>query len=91
MPLSISLSISYDCHTPGEAPQPECEEEGSVRLAGGHEATEGSSGGRVEVCSEGVWGSVCDHGFGESEAKVVCGQLGYTNCETTAIDISNVV
>ena len=33
--------------------------------------------GRVEVCIGYTWGTVCDHGFYSSDARVVCHQLGY--------------
>jgi hypothetical protein len=32
--------------------------------------------GRLEVRHKGVWGSVCDDGWGEEEDQVVCRQLG---------------
>lgn len=48
--------------------------EGQVKLVGGDKTTEG----RVEVCRNGYWGTICDNtgSFGIYEARVVCGQLG---------------
>ena len=47
---------------------------GEVRLVGGTSPNEG----RVEVCQTGVWGTVCDDGWGTSDAQIVCRQLGYS-------------
>ena len=46
---------------------------GDIRLAGGSSALEG----RVEVCDDHAWGTVCDDLWGSVDAGVACVQLGY--------------
>ena len=51
----------------------------AIRLIGGN----GSNQGRLEVCVNSAWGSVCDSAgvFTSDEAKVVCRQLGILQVE----------
>ena len=46
---------------------------GNVRLVGGTEEYEG----RVEVCINNNWGSVCRYSWSTIENKVLCKQLGH--------------
>ena len=36
-----------------------------------------SSEGRLELCLNGVWGTICDAKYGTRDAQVACRQLGY--------------
>ena len=46
--------------------------DGAVQLVDGIEQA-----GRVEVCVNGVWGSVCSEGWDRTDALVVCIQMGF--------------
>lgn len=50
-----------------------CTEE-DVRLVEGRSVFEG----RVEVCYNNAWSTVCDNGWGNDDARVVCTELGFT-------------
>ena len=58
-------------------PYPVCTD-GNVRLADGSNEMEG----RIEVCLDGAWGTVCHDFWSGIDAQVVCRQLGYSGtCE----------
>ena len=44
--------------------------DGDVRLVGGSNVLEG----RVEVCYNNAWGTICSDGFGTQDAEVICRQ-----------------
>ena len=46
---------------------------GNIRLVGGINELEG----RVEICYNKIWGSVCHNSWSTYDANVVCKQLGY--------------
>ena len=60
--------------------------EGELRLTGGSSPTEG----RVEVCIEGMWGTVCDSSWAAKDAEVACRQAGYLSVGKHNVDIQDV-
>ena len=50
-------------------------QEGAVRLVNGLN----KSSGRVEVCVDNSWGTVCDDGFDNVDASIICKQLNFSS------------
>ena len=46
---------------------------GDIRLVDGIIENEG----RVEICVNGVWGTICDQGWDKTDAHIACKQLGH--------------
>ena len=53
---------------------PACKD-GDIRLVNGSSHREG----RVEVCRNNVYGTICDNGWGLLDAQVICRSLNFSN------------
>ena len=58
------------CVGKDDTPSSDCSD-GNIRLVGGTNVLEG----RVEVCINRAWGTICDNGFNNKDATVICNQL----------------
>ena len=71
--VSTPLHYISSCSLPHSVPVDNCTA-GDIRLVNGASSNEG----RVEICFNDQWGTICDDNFGAAEAQVVCRQLNYT-------------
>ena len=59
---------------------------GSIQLQGGTQTQ-----GRVEVCVNGTWGTVCSDFWDNADASVVCIQLGYSQYGMLCAELSHTI
>ena len=76
--LTIVLIMYTICYSLAECSH------GDVNLIGGEDEFEG----RVEVCIDGYWGTVCDDLWSYEDARVVCRQLDYPHSGAEALTFS---
>ena len=57
--------------------------QGGIRLQGGT-----ADSGRVEICNNNIWGTVCDDSWGNVDAQVACRQLGLSAIGKAEVSLS---
>ena len=71
--ISFPRTLKYNFFfVDDDTPMGNCSD-GEVRLSGGTNALEG----RVEVCVNNAWGTVCGDTFSNNDAQVVCSSRGH--------------
>ena len=75
---SAVLQVSVHCFVVETKLMMECDHDadctdGDIRLVNGSNQLEG----RLEICINNVWGTVCSQGFTADDAEVVCNQLKF--------------
>lgn len=68
--ISMPLNFKFLLHAAADFTCPT----GAIRLAGGQEPNEG----RVEICVNNQYGTICDDSWDDRDAAVVCAQLGFS-------------
>ena len=63
---------------------------GELQIASRSDDSEAlASEGRLEICVNGVWGTICDVRYGARDANVACRQLGYDGQGMFMLDMDN--
>ncbi|XP_063589192.1 neurotrypsin-like isoform X2 [Penaeus indicus] len=77
---SFVCDFEPDCLDASDHRSELCDDVGVVRLVDGNKPLNvpGMVAGTVLVKRRGVWGTICDDGLRDADAKVLCRSLGYT-------------
>ena len=63
---------------------------GDLRLVNSYTNSYGRSEGRVEVCYNNIWGTICDYDWDTSyEAQTACNELGYSRSGLDVLVLCN--
>ena len=74
MPLVQCISVTHSTYSDRSIENSNCTD-GDVRLQSG--SADIVRDGRVEVCVNRAWGTVCSEQFTEDDAQVVCSQMNF--------------
>jgi len=81
----MAFTVCLYCYTAVSTPIGNCSD-GELKLVGGSDNLEGGTReGRVEICINNAWGTVCRTAFGIPDAQVACYQIGGFHREGKAI------
>ena len=69
--FSVKMLCYLLTHSDLATPAGDCSD-GALRLIGGDNPLEG----RVEICINNAWGTICEDAFDRDDADVICRQLG---------------